>query len=102
MAGTSEKNYYEYMFQPDKKPTKQLDSLLRGIANYIVGHGILGAQRHKILTRNRLTQWEIKTTNILHLPSSPNSIRRLEGIMIVLPSINLRRRTLTCDYSLVC
>ena len=28
--------YWGYLFEPDKKPTKLLDALLRGIANYIV------------------------------------------------------------------
>jgi len=28
--------YYGYLFETDKKPTKVLDALLRGIANYIV------------------------------------------------------------------
>lgn len=37
MAQTTDaKNPYGYLFQPDKKPTKTLDALLRGIANYIV------------------------------------------------------------------
>jgi hypothetical protein len=30
------KAYYGYLFETDKKPTKVLDALLRGIANYIV------------------------------------------------------------------
>ena len=30
------KAYYGYLFEPNKKPTKVLDALLRGIANYIV------------------------------------------------------------------
>lgn len=30
------KAYYGQLFQADKKPTKVLDALLRGIANYIV------------------------------------------------------------------
>jgi hypothetical protein len=30
------KAYYGYLFEPDKKPTKVLDALLRGIALYIV------------------------------------------------------------------
>jgi hypothetical protein len=30
------KAYYGYLFKSDKKPTKVLDALLRGIANYIV------------------------------------------------------------------
>jgi len=32
-AGT---DYYGYLFEPDKKPTKILESLLRGIADHIV------------------------------------------------------------------
>jgi hypothetical protein len=30
------KQYYGYLFEADKKPTKVLDALLRGIATYIV------------------------------------------------------------------
>jgi len=30
------KAYYGYLFEADKKPTKTLDALLRGIANHIV------------------------------------------------------------------
>jgi hypothetical protein len=30
------KQYYGYLFEADKKPTKVLDALLRGIAIYIV------------------------------------------------------------------
>ena len=30
------KGYYGYLFESDKKPTKVLDALLRGIAIYIV------------------------------------------------------------------
>jgi hypothetical protein len=30
------KAYYGYLFEDNKKPTKILDALLRGIANYIV------------------------------------------------------------------
>jgi hypothetical protein len=30
------KAYYGYLFEENKKPTKVLDALLRGIANYIV------------------------------------------------------------------
>jgi len=30
------KIYYGYLFEANKKPTKVLDALLRGIANYIV------------------------------------------------------------------
>jgi hypothetical protein len=30
------KAYYGYLFEPNKQPTKVLDALLRGIANYIV------------------------------------------------------------------
>ncbi len=30
------KTYYGYLFLPDKKPSKVLDALLRGIAKYIV------------------------------------------------------------------
>jgi hypothetical protein len=30
------KEYYGYLFEADKKPTKVLDALLRGIAIYIV------------------------------------------------------------------
>jgi hypothetical protein len=30
------KQYYGYLFEPDKKPTKVLDALLRGIAIFIV------------------------------------------------------------------
>jgi hypothetical protein len=39
------KAYYGYLFEDNKKPTKILDALLRGIANYIVRHllKLLGA-----------------------------------------------------------
>lgn len=30
------KTYYGYLFEADKKPTKVLDALLRGVAGYIV------------------------------------------------------------------
>lgn len=33
---TDAKAYYGYLFEPNKQPTKVLDALLRGIANYIV------------------------------------------------------------------
>lgn len=32
------KQYYGYLFEADKKPTKVLDALLRGIAIYIVSY----------------------------------------------------------------
>jgi hypothetical protein len=32
------KAYYGYLFEDNKKPTKILDALLRGVANYIVRH----------------------------------------------------------------
>jgi hypothetical protein len=32
------KDYYGYLFEADKKPTKTLDAMLRGIARYIVSH----------------------------------------------------------------
>jgi hypothetical protein len=32
----AQSDFYGYLFQNDKKPTKVLDALLRGIANYIV------------------------------------------------------------------
>lgn len=33
---TDPKAYYGYLFEVDKKPTKTLDALLKGIAEYIV------------------------------------------------------------------
>lgn len=39
-APTASKHaFYGQMFEKDKKPTAQLDALLRGIANYIVSEG---------------------------------------------------------------
>lgn len=36
IASVDPKVFYGYLFQPDKKPTKILSALLRGIAGYIV------------------------------------------------------------------
>jgi hypothetical protein len=41
------KSYYGYLFEDDKKPSKLLDALLRGIAKYIVripAHSCVGQQ----------------------------------------------------------
>jgi hypothetical protein len=37
------KTYYGYLFEVDKKPTKVLDALLRGVAVYIVCSPYFGA-----------------------------------------------------------
>ncbi|KAH8596534.1 hypothetical protein B0O99DRAFT_509542, partial [Bisporella sp. PMI_857] len=46
------KAYYGYLFQKSKEPTKVLDQLLRGIANYISEH--LGDANEKCLTPAKL------------------------------------------------
>ncbi|KAH6669435.1 hypothetical protein B0J14DRAFT_486930, partial [Halenospora varia] len=46
------KAYYGYLFHDDKKPTKVLDALLRGIANYISAS--LGDKEDKALTPAKL------------------------------------------------
>jgi hypothetical protein len=38
-AKADAKAYYGYLFEANKKPTKVMDALLRGIANYIVCYG---------------------------------------------------------------
>jgi hypothetical protein len=49
------KQFYGYLFEADKKPTKVLDALLRGIAIYIVSCDRAGkAMRHH---RERHESW---------------------------------------------
>ena len=50
------KAYYGYLFEDNKKPTKILDALLRGIANYIVRH-LLKILRS--LLRDTVTDWPL-------------------------------------------
>jgi hypothetical protein len=39
------KQYYGYLFEADKKPTKVLNALLRGIAIYIVSYDLVADMR---------------------------------------------------------
>ncbi|KAG0651726.1 hypothetical protein D0Z07_2065 [Hyphodiscus hymeniophilus] len=54
MAQTGQE-YYGYLFKSDKKPTKVLDSLLRGIANYIIES--IGNTEEKCLTPAKLASF---------------------------------------------
>jgi len=86
------KVYYGYLFQANKQPTKVLDLLLRGIANYIVscrgGAGDeLARGGFRMLTVYRSSQWATSTTELSALRSWQASTRLSAETMIVCPPL---------------
>lgn len=77
------KAYYGYLFETDKKPTKVLDALLRGIANYIVSFHECAVyapatEQFWELTVHRVTSLVIKTRSVSPLQSWQASTRLSE------------------------
>jgi hypothetical protein len=77
------KTYYGYLFETDKKPTKVLDALLRGIANYIVSfecavYAAPATEQFWELTVHRVTSLGIRTRNVSPLQSWQASTRLWE------------------------
>ncbi|KAF3762268.1 hypothetical protein M406DRAFT_347425 [Cryphonectria parasitica EP155] len=51
-GSSSSSNYYGYLFEPNKTPTKVLDALLRAIGQYIIDH--VGEENDRVLKPSKL------------------------------------------------
>lgn len=79
------KAFYGYLFEADKKPTKVLDALLRGIAKHIVSRLMMAllAPVRQILTSYSPKTLGIKTRSALHRLNWQTSTRLWEATMTV-------------------